>query len=80
MTRERAKSMDQRSFWMVDAAGAGRMLAFAPFQGFIRGNVAIGQATTKRNGPRVDQDVRLGSAADARRCHSRRAPSGEISR
>ena len=51
MTRERAKSMDQRSFWMVDAAGApgklrrppmaspepGRMLAFAPFQGFIRG-------------------------------------------
>ena len=43
--------MDQRSFWIVDAAGAprklcrppmtspepGRMLAFAPFQGFIRG-------------------------------------------
>jgi hypothetical protein len=94
MTRERAKSMDQRSFWMVDAAGAprklrrppmaspepSRMLAFAPFQGFIRGNVTIGQATTKRNGPRVDQDVLLGSAADARRCHSRRAPSGEISR
>ena len=51
MARERAKSMDQRSFWTVDAAGApgklcrppmaspepGRMLAFAPFQGFIRG-------------------------------------------
>ena len=48
MTRERAKSMDQRSFWTVDAAGApgklrraspepGRMLAFSPFQRLIRG-------------------------------------------
>ena len=49
MARERAKSMDQRSFWTLDAAGApgklrprwltepGGMLAFAPFQGFIRG-------------------------------------------
>ncbi len=49
MTRERAKSMDQSSFWTVDAAGApgkphrplmaspepGRLLAFAPFLGFI---------------------------------------------
>ena len=51
MTRERAKSMDQSSFWTVDEAGPpgkrhrpsmasrepGRVLAFAPFQGFIRG-------------------------------------------
>ena len=51
MTREKAKWMDQRSFWAVNAAGAprklrgspmafpepGRMIAFAPFQGFIRG-------------------------------------------
>ena len=57
MTRERAKSMDQRSFWTVDAAGApgklrgppmaspepGRMLAFAPFRGFIRGMYGVGQ-------------------------------------
>jgi hypothetical protein len=51
MTGEKAKWIDQTSFWTVDAAGApgklhrppmaspepGRMLAFAPFQGFIRG-------------------------------------------
>ena len=51
MTKERAKSMDQRLFWTVDLAGApgklcrppmaspepGRMLALAPFQAFIRG-------------------------------------------
>ncbi len=49
MTRERAKSMDQSSFWTVDAARVpgkphrplmaspepGRLLAFAPFLGFI---------------------------------------------
>jgi hypothetical protein len=51
MTRERAGSTDQWSFWTVDAAGSprklrrspiafaepGRMIAVAPFQGFIRG-------------------------------------------
>ena len=51
MARERAKLMGQTSFWAVDAAGApgkphrplmaspqpGRMIAFAPFQGVIRG-------------------------------------------
>ena len=51
MTREWAESLDQRSFGTVDAAGApekfrrplvatpepGRMLAFTPPQGFIRG-------------------------------------------
>ena len=51
MTRERAKSMDQTSFWTSGTAEApgklrrppmaspepGRMLAFAPFQGIIRG-------------------------------------------
>ena len=51
MTRERAKRMDQTSFWTLDPAAApgklrgppmasrepGRMLAFAPFQGLIRG-------------------------------------------
>jgi hypothetical protein len=51
MTRERAKWMDQASFWAVDVAGPlkklcrppkaspepGRMIAFATFQGFIRG-------------------------------------------
>ena len=51
MTRERAKSMDQTSFWtlgMAEAPGKlgrpltvysepGRMLAFAQFQGFIWG-------------------------------------------
>jgi hypothetical protein len=51
MARRRAKSMDHKGrFWPVDAAGApgklrgppmaswepGRMLAFAPFEGFIR--------------------------------------------
>jgi hypothetical protein len=49
MTREKAKWMDQASFWTVDAAEApgklgqrltvyselGRMLPFPPFQGFI---------------------------------------------
>ena len=51
MARKRAESMDQASFWAVNAAGApgkrcrptmasprpGRMIGFAPFQGFIRG-------------------------------------------
>jgi hypothetical protein len=51
MTRERAESIDQRSFGSVDPSGApesfrrppvvplepGRMLAFAPPQGLIRG-------------------------------------------
>src|SRR5712671_6657343 len=51
MARKRAESMDQRSVWTVDAAGAprklrgspmaspqpGGMLGFAPFRGFIRG-------------------------------------------
>jgi len=51
MARKRAQSMDQRSVWTVDAAGAprkrrgspmaspqpGGMLGFAPFRGFIRG-------------------------------------------
>lgn len=49
MTRERAKWMDQRSCWVVKEAGTlgkwrrpptaspepDRMIAFAPFQGFI---------------------------------------------
>ena len=53
MTRERAKSMDQRSFgrsFTAEATGKlcrpsmaspepGRMIAFPPFQGFIPGNV-----------------------------------------
>ena len=51
MARKRAESMDQRSFWTSGTAEASgklcrtpmaspepsRMLAFAPFQGFIRG-------------------------------------------
>ena len=51
MTRERAKWMDQTSFWTLDTAAApgklrgppmasresGRMLALAPFRGFIGG-------------------------------------------
>ena len=51
MARERAKSMDQSSFWTVDATGPprklcrptmaspepGGMLRFLRFQGFIRG-------------------------------------------
>ena len=60
MTRERAKSMDQTSFWTLGTAEApgklrrppmaspepGRMLAFAPFQGFIRG-MSIEAAVTR---------------------------------
>jgi hypothetical protein len=56
MARKRAESMDQRSVWTVDAAGAprklrgspmassqpGGMLGFAPFRGFIRGMSADG--------------------------------------
>ena len=55
MTREMAKWMDQTSFWTLDTAAApgklrgppmasrepGRMLAFAPFRGFIRGMSAL---------------------------------------
>ena len=51
MARKRAESVDQRSFWALGTADApencvgrrfaspetGRMLAFAPFQGVIRG-------------------------------------------
>jgi hypothetical protein len=51
MARKRDESMDQRSVWTVDAAGAprnlrgspmaspqpGAILGFAPFRGFIRG-------------------------------------------
>ncbi len=51
MARKRAESMDQASFWAVNAAGApgkrcrpimasprpGRMIGFTPFHGFIRG-------------------------------------------
>ena len=59
MARERAKWMDQRSFWASGTAEApgklfrppmassepGRMLAFAPFPGFIRGMSVQGQLT-----------------------------------
>ena len=51
MASKRAESTDQASFWAVDPAGPpgklcrptmaspqpGRMIGFAPFQGFIRG-------------------------------------------
>jgi hypothetical protein len=62
MTRERAKSMHQRSFWISGTAEApgklrrppmassepGRMLAFAPFHGFIRGmSVQSAQKTAR---------------------------------
>src|SRR4029450_2428404 len=63
MTRERAKSMDQRSFGRSCTAEAtgklcrppmaspepGRMLAFPPFQGFIRGMSAWGMLMDLRN-------------------------------
>ena len=85
MARKRAESMDQASFWAVNAAGApgkrcrptmasprtGRMIGFAPFQGFIRGMSGKGE---------LDQTIHFGHISIIRdtRCHVAHAESAVI--